>query len=682
MKSRWHGLCTTVMVCLAGCAPGGKVDKAPADLDPGNPDHIQRLTRATESSFRKAIAAGNLAPFRDSVAAQWRDAMSAEEMAATYLPALAPLAVESRWLTAGFDIESPAQIDEDGYLHVGLRYPNPFYHLFVEHVYLKEAGEWKLGGYNINARRYDERWEALLQKVASLSQEGRVEEAIEAANEAIRIAVTLEPPDPGLVLTSIDNVCKLHLSRMDMESTVSMRLLSLTVLAKAVDPDNPRVAEELDQLFMAYTLLGRKEEAALCEAWTADVKAAAGGDAAAAQRLRAENRLQQLSDFKPSVPDTPDAIFSAFINRIEASMWVASARRGINLPDAYKELLSAIAAGNKDLAAKMYSDLQTNAGQIKNESLDPALANELIQHAREAFGAFEQFSTWEPALLDRYAREMIRSIPDGAVYFCGTDSGRFIIAAYRAALKLPFHMASQNMLADHGYMDYLRAVSPPELKLPSTEDLHAVFRAFSEAIKAGQIPAHLGEIHEDGRVTAKGMQGVMALNGQLSKMIFDRNKTDRVFIVDESYSIPWMVPYLEPSGLLMKLNVDKVHPLSAEVIQTDGLFWSGIADELGRNTAYAGCGPAQAAFSKLRCSIGGLYVASGLKDEAVGVLHEAFRLGPSSPEALYRLASVLAQCGKFDEAAALTDEFLKTHPDDQQIRNLRDRIQKAGSRKE
>ena len=40
----------------------------------------------------------------------------------------------------------------------------------------------------------------------------------------------------------------------------------------------------------------------------------------------------------------------------------------------------------------------------------------------------------------------------------------------------------------------------------------------------------------------------------LPKQIFEQNKDQYQFFVEESYVLPWMYPYLKPHGLIMRLD--------------------------------------------------------------------------------------------------------------------------------
>ena len=68
----------------------------------------------------------------------------------------------------------------------------------------------------------------------------------------------------------------------------------------------------------------------------------------------------------------------------------------------------------------------------------------------------------------------------------------------------------------------------------------------------------------------------MSINGLMTKVIFDHNP-DREFYVEESFPLEWMYPYLEPHGLIMKLNRQPLAQLPAEtsprIVITGGSWW-------------------------------------------------------------------------------------------------------------
>ena len=70
-----------------------------------------------------------------------------------------------------------------------------------------------------------------------------------------------------------------------------------------------------------------------------------------------------------------------------------------------------------------------------------------------------------------------------------------------------------------------------------------------------------------------GQVAVMQINGLLTKIIFDRN-SNREFYVEESFPLDWMYPYLEPHGLIMKINRQPLAELPGDIVNQDHDYWT------------------------------------------------------------------------------------------------------------
>lgn len=323
-----------------------------------------------------------------------------------------------------------------------------------------------------------------------------------------------------------------------------------------------------------------------------------------------------------------------------------------------------------------------------------------------------------------------------AVLYGGTDPGRFVPTymifvesqvpprAKSRFAKYPesgtfdrsdVYIITQNALADSTYMSYIRdhydysrpraddpntltnrtalyrllyrwawkrlgrdrAYPAEPIWIPSERDSQAAFAQYVEELKTRPaLPEEQVRI-EGGRVSVQGVQGVMAINGILTKMIFDHNKHKHAFYVEESYVIPWMYPYLEPFGIIMKINAeplpgpDQNPDLWQQIIARDRAYWDALAADLESNPRFRRDDVAQKTFSKLRSAIGGLYAAratlpgaSGINqqtffEEAEYAFRQAVRLCPDSPEANFRLAQLYVQRGRFDEAEEVLTAYEK-----------------------
>jgi tetratricopeptide (TPR) repeat protein len=228
----------------------------------------------------------------------------------------------------------------------------------------------------------------------------------------------------------------------------------------------------------------------------------------------------------------------------------------------------------------------------------------------------------------------------------------------------------------------------------------------------------LGEdVHLTGdRVQVSGQVAVMAINGLLTKVIFDHNPTNE-FFVEESFPLDWMYPYLTPFGVIMKINREQVPEFTDDIIKKDHDFWSQYSSRLIGNWVtydtsvktitdfvekvykehdfngftgdrkFVRDDQAQKAFSKLRSSIGGIYNwrigASKTPAERVRMIKEAdfafrqaFAFCPYSPEAVFRYVQLLAspEIRRFDDAILVASTCLKLDPYNGQVKGLVDQL--------
>jgi len=235
-------------------------------------------------------------------------------------------------------------------------------------------------------------------------------------------------------------------------------------------------------------------------------------------------------------------------------------------------------------------------------------------------------------------------------------------------------------------------------------------RLQSKQLKPGE------DVHEvGGKVQVSGQVAVMAINGLLTKVMFDHNPKNE-FYVEESFPLEWMYPHLTPFGIIMKINREPLGELSEEIVRRDHEFWSQYSSRLIGNwitydtpvkdiaafvekvylrrdyTGFTGDrkfirdDQAQKAFSKLRSSIGGLYnwrvgnAKVGSPDqqrmirEADFTFRQAFAFCPYSPEAVFRYVQLLATLQRFDDALLIVETCRKLDPYNAQVTDLASRL--------
>lgn len=266
-----------------------------------------------------------------------------------------------------------------------------------------------------------------------------------------------------------------------------------------------------------------------------------------------------------------------------------------------------------------------------------------------------------------------------AIFYGGTDPGRFVptYMIYCAEVRPDVYLITQNALADNTYMSVMRDLYGDTIWIPSQQDSNFAFQKYVEDVQAGRIPPGAAVSFQDGRVSVQGVQGVMMINGILARMIFEANKHKHDFYVEESYVIPWMYPYLEPHGLIMKINAEPLPDLTPEMLKNDREFWDWETKRLLANKKFRHDVVARKTFSKLRSAIAGLYAARHKYAEAEHAFRQAVDLYPLSPEANFRLADVYMQQRRFKEAAELISEFLKEDPDNDKVADFLTQIKQT-----
>jgi tetratricopeptide (TPR) repeat protein len=267
-----------------------------------------------------------------------------------------------------------------------------------------------------------------------------------------------------------------------------------------------------------------------------------------------------------------------------------------------------------------------------------------------------------------------------------------------------------------------------EIKTPSNEDSQRCFNEYitdanrrlehdtrnpgaPRQIKVGEDVKVIG-----GRVQVSGQVAVMAINGLLTKVIFDANPNHE-FYVEESFPLDWMYPHLTPFGIIMKINRNPVPEITQEIVDKDHEFWSEYSERLiGKwitydttisnicafaervylkrdfegftgDRAFVRDSDAQKAFSKLRSSIGGLYAwrlqnsrsaaeQQRVLKEAEFAFKQSFAYCPYSPEAVFRYINILVSMNRFDDALLLSKTSLKFDPANGQLRGLIDELER------
>ena len=206
----------------------------------------------------------------------------------------------------------------------------------------------------------------------------------------------------------------------------------------------------------------------------------------------------------------------------------------------------------------------------------------------ETWGAFEAFGEGDEKYSAIYASEIINSIPAGSIYFGATDHGRFLVTAMqkKQAAGDPFFTLSQNPLTDSAYLDYLRSMYGGKIFTLMDEDLEKSIRdyttnALRRLVHDKQFPGEPKQVmpgeeiklDANGRILLNNQMNVIGIRALLAKIIFDQN-SNREFYIEEGFPLEWMYPYLEPHGMIFKLNRQPLSTLSDDTVRRDREYWT------------------------------------------------------------------------------------------------------------
>lgn len=238
-----------------------------------------------------------------------------------------------------------------------------------------------------------------------------------------------------------------------------------------------------------------------------------------------------------------------------------------------------------NLAGRIQQASGRYTNSLESESLSPALKTLIWPSINEMIGTYIQFHDWDNKWLHQFGREVIDSIPEGSIYFGGTDPGRYIISALTEPPEngKHFFVLTQNQLADQTYLEYLRKKYGKKLYIPTNEDSQSCFQEYTtnaqQRLKQGRLNPGEDVRIVGGRIQVSGAVAVMAINGLLVRVIFDKNPAHEFFI-EESFPLDCMYPYLSPHGLIFQLHAQPLTALSGSEVDKDQNYWRRLTVEL------------------------------------------------------------------------------------------------------
>jgi len=371
---------------------------------------------------------------------------------------------------------------------------------------------------------------------------------------------------------------------------------------------------------------------------------------------------------------------------------------GNKLPSEFDAFYQAAETGDWQDATNLFKKM------AKRLDGDSSLLGSWWSATLDAYGVFVVFPPGDKYAI-AFGNDIIQSIPPGSIYFGGADPGRFVVTALMEshADGKPFFALSQNPLADVTYLHYLRAMYGGKIHAPTDEDLQKSFQDYTTDAKRRLahdqqfsnepkqlMPGEEVRLDTNGQIRLSGQMNVIGIRELLTKTIFDNNP-DREFYVVEGFPLDWMYPYLEPHGLIMKIDRQPLSTLSDEIVQRDSDYWTkyltpmiggwlkpdttiaevaAFAEKIHVKKDLSGfAGDPQFVqseywcenFSKLRSSIGGLYAwrarhatdageKKRMNDAADFAFRQAWALCPYSLETVFRYVNLLTSEGRTADA--------------------------------
>lgn len=260
-----------------------------------------------------------------------------------------------------------------------------------------------------------------------------------------------------------------------------------------------------------------------------------------------------------------------------------------------------------------------------------------------------------PADAIGFGREILATMPQGAIYFGGTDPGRFLVqSAYDLDPDKKISIMSQNAISDVNQLGVIRARFGERLVMPDELQIAEAFRVFDDDVTIGRYwPSGSGERDpKTGRIQVDGLQDLMYVNGLIVRQILEQNPGCAVFI-EESYRMDWMAPHLEPHGMILKVHAEPT-PLTEEKADAAIAYWQKKVPELLANPAP----PASAlrkTWAKLCGGQVGVLEHHGYSERALTLYDLGLKIF-ESPELLTRKLSLLIATEDFDRAHKTLDK--------------------------
>ncbi len=285
-----------------------------------------------------------------------------------------------------------------------------------------------------------------------------------------------------------------------------------------------------------------------------------------------------------------------------------------------------------------------------------------------------------------YGHDMMKPMARNAIYFGGSDPGRFV-PTYMAFVesqqsdrwkpdptfdRRDIAVITQNALCDSFYCRYIRDQYDPRFR-PKPSD-YTPFEKWLGRDKAYPVepvtcvsdaelkacwneysltPEVAARLKAGGPIIRPGGSDVFELNFLVARRIFEKNKKDHTFYIEQSVAIPWMYPLLVPEGTIFRINPEPMDKLPADVIAADYKFWDDLSTRLLQDPKFRIDDDATITYAKLAFWHADLYRWRNLPKEEEHWLRLSNTLCPQLSVTVSSLARCLTLQKRFDEAIAV-----------------------------
>ena len=357
----------------------------------------------------------------------------------------------------------------------------------------------------------------------------------------------------------------------------------------------------------------------------------------------------------------------------------------LEVPAEFEKFFDAVEAGHWDEANDLFEAMKKmrfgNGGTAAMSELWPVLT--------ETYGVAEIAHTWPAQKLLDYGQAVLGSLRPDMVYIGGNDAGRFIPTLLNETSEGERHIIlTQNAFADGSYLQYVRFLYADRLNTLTGEDSQHGFQEYlTDAQKRlqhdQQFPNEPRQIrpgedvrNTENRVQVSGQVAVMAINEKLFQTLMEKNP-DVSFAIDQSFPFKSTYAGAVPLGPIMELRVkDEQNGLTPERAAQSVEYWRTTAQQLLAEPETADSNPARQAYAKMAADQAALLLDRKYAAEAEQNFRIANELAPANPAVIFAYVSLLMGQNRLDDAIPLVKNAANLAPDNKQLRDLLEQMQK------